>query len=399
MTHNKKRVCFVTFKFSPEWGGLARSASRLVQYLIDSGFEVHVIVPSFQEANSTDVIANVFNDCLNNPELSADNLYVYRPKIFNKDELMGTLTEMLLLLDLRYHFALFHGYYLPFAFPCLIAAAHGNRPVIASIRGNDAVKEGVSSFYFPYVQAVLNQASWITSVSTDLINNVNGIANIGHKSSVIFNGIDGSDFPTWKGFETTQGVIGTVGELRFKKAIPILVDAYEKLPKLYREKLILGGSYSDMLEQSVVEELIAELNLKDEVINTGYLTRQQLLEQLVGFNVFVVSSYHDGLPNTLLEAAACGVPIVATKVGGMLDVLEDGKNALLVDPGNSAQLSEAIFRLLGDKELCIKLSRGALELAGRLNYYQEKKSWLGLYESFGVWSHNIQEEQSVTISC
>lgn len=397
MMDSVKRVCLVTFKFLPEWGGLARSASRLVKYLNDSGVEVHVIAPAFQENGLANSSSYEFNDCLNNPEIEGRNLYVYRPKISNREGSMGTLIEMLLLLDGRFHFDLFHGYYLPFAFPCLVAAAQGNRPVIASIRGNDAVKEGMSSFYFPYVQAVLNRASWITSVSSDLLNNVNGIVNVSHKSSVILNGIDVADFPQWKGFEITQGVVGTVGELRFKKAIPVLVDAYNRLPRDQREKLVLGGAYSDIAEQTVVENLIAKLYLDGEVLNTGYLPRPQLLEELTGFNVFVVNSYHDGLPNTLLEAAACGVPIVATRVGGMIDVLEHEKNALLVDPAHPQQLSDAISRLLGDSELCKKLSVGALELANKLNYDQEKIAWLSMYEENGMKFENPQMREALDV--
>jgi glycosyltransferase involved in cell wall biosynthesis len=391
----RKSICFVTYKFLPEWGGLARSASRLVAYLTDSGFDVHVIVPSFQQDDSSEDVVQDLNGLLKNPELGADGVYIYRPKIVNKNEMMGFLAEIILLLDMRFHFQLFHGYYLPFAFPCLVAAAHGNRPVIASIRGNDAVKEGMSAFYFPYVQSVLNRVSWITSVSSDLLINADAIADIKRKSSVIFNGIDNSNFPGWAGFEATQGVVGTVGELRFKKAIPLLVEAYSKLPTLQREKLILGGPYSDSLEQRVVEDVISSYKLENEVVSTGYLKRQQLLEQLANFNVFVVCSYHDGLPNTLLEAASCGVPIVATKVGGMLDVLVDGENALLVEPGNSQQLSEAISRLLSDKALCLKLSAGARALADRLNYDQEKASWLSLYEKLGVLGQ-VEDVLSIT---
>lgn len=384
---NKQRICFTTFKFFPEWGGLARSASRLTSYLIEAGFEVHVVVPSFQSDDSGKTAID-FNHCLNSPEVVSEDLYIYRPLITDKETMMGTLTELLLLLDLRFHFQLFHGYYLPFAFPSLAVAAHGNRPVIASIRGNDAVKEGMSSIYFPYVQAVLNRATWITSVSTDLLRNTYGLADIQQRSSVIFNGIDSTGFPRWKGFDETQGIVGTVGELRFKKAIPILIDGYNKIPKPLRKKLILGGAYSDPQEECIVENLINNLSLGNEVKNTGYLTRQKLLEELVGYNVFVVNSYHDGLPNTLLEAAACGVPIVATNVGGMMDIIENEKNGLLVPPGAPQKLSEAISRLLVDKELCIKLSSGAYELAQQLNYDQEKNAWLQLYKKMGCTISN-----------
>jgi len=380
----KKSICFITYKFFPEWGGLARSAGRLVNYLIEAGFDVHVVVPSFHQSDELGKDITSWHDLLNNPESGPNGAHIYRPKIFDKNEMMGVLAEIVLLLDMRFKFQLFHGYYLPFAFPCLTVAAHGNRPVIASIRGNDAVREGLSSMYFPYVQAVLNRATWVTSVSSDLLVNVDALANVKHKSSVILNGIDNSNFPRWKGFEVAQGVVGTVGELRFKKAIPLLIEAYSKLPKTQRENLILGGPFSDALEQRVVNDVITYYTLEDEVTHTGYLAREQLLEQLCYLNVFVVCSYHDGLPNTLLEAASCGIPIVATKVGGMLDILEDEKNALLVEPGNAQALSNAISRLLCNKDLCMKLSSGAIALASKMNYTQEKNAWLSLYKRLGL---------------
>ncbi|OZY86406.1 hypothetical protein CBP51_05095 [Cellvibrio mixtus] len=372
-------VCVVTYKYLPEWGGLARSASRLVEYLLAAGYEVHVIVPSFS-APENGKSSLEFHNLLDKPELDARGAHVYRPQITHKENLMGELLELLLLLDQRHDFRIFHGYYLPFSFPCLMVASSGNRPVIASIRGSDAVKEGVSPFYFPYIQAALQQATWITSVSSDLLKNANGITDISKKSSVIFNGIDTTGFPRWKGYEATQGIVGTMGELRFKKAIPLLVKAYSNLEKSDRKKLILGGVYADELEKAAVHSLIQQCELQDEVVHTGFLKRNYLLEEATNFNIFVVNSYHDGMPNTLLEAAACGIPIIATRVGGMIDVLEDGVNALLVDPGDANQLSAAISKLLQNKTLCSKLSKGALRLAAKLNYQQENDSWITLYK-------------------
>lgn len=375
----KCTVCIVTYKYLPDSAGIARSASRLVKFLIDEGICVHLIVPVISdECDDSDASQSPLF-CADNPEVDVNNLFIYRPKIKHIDLKMSKLMELIMLLDFRFKFDLFHGYWLPLAFPCLMIAASGTRPVIGSIRGNDAAAEAILPENFPYVQAVLHSASWITSVNYELIARISSIVDVRSKASVIINGIDSEGFPRWKGVVDTKGVVGTVGELRFKKAIPILVEAYSQIPIGIRKKLILGGFYSDAYEKMSVENVVKKYNLASERINTGYLERHALLEELTKLNVFVVCSYHDGLPNTLLEALACGVPIVASKVGGMLDVLSDGENALLVEPGNVMQLTAAIQRLLEDDQLCRKLSKGALKLSSKLDYDQEGRSWIDLY--------------------
>lgn len=379
----RHKVCFIVCQYYPEWGGIARSASRLVRYLTEAGMELHIIHPIVKE--NDDKVKNESRqllDCANTPEVDENGACIYRPIINGMDRRMSMLMELIKILDWRHHFDLFHGYWLPMAFPCLMVASSGNRPVIASIRGNDAATSALLPEDFACTQTVLNNASWITSVSSDLIVSACGLADISQKSSVILNGIDATGFPSWQGFEETKGVVGTVGELRFKKAIPVLVEAYSRLPRALRKSLILGGAYSDPHEEETVENLVSMLELNAEQVNTGYLERKELLNKLVNYNVYVVCSYHDGLPNTLLDAAACGVPIVATRVGGMADVLVDRVNALLVDPGDPGQLADAISELLDSPALCNKLSKGGLSLAARLTCEQEKNSWLEVYDRF-----------------
>jgi glycosyltransferase involved in cell wall biosynthesis len=98
-------------------------------------------------------------------------------------------------------------------------------------------------------------------------------------------------------------------------------------------------------------------------------------------HVFVISSLHEGMPNAILEAAACGTPIVATAVDGICDLFRDGENALLVDPGNPGAMSRAIVKVLTHDRLARRLSAGALATAARITPEIEREIWLKLYRS------------------
>jgi glycosyltransferase involved in cell wall biosynthesis len=376
----KPRICLITNQYWPQWNGVARSCTRFVGYLTSSGMDVHVIVTEYVIPDEEGKIqpADLFH-CMNNPEMDENGALVYRLKLTSSDYANSEIIDLIIALDYRHQFHLFHGFWLPYAFPALIVAVTGDRPVIGSIRGSDANQVlGVASKY-PFIKTALEKATWITSVSSDLIRGVGAIVDISNKSSVILNGIDTAGFPKWEISKCDLGTVGTAGQIRYKKAVPILIDAYSKLPKKLRAGLRLIGPYSSEFELRTIAQQVLEYDLDNECISTGLLERKKLLEEIVKLNVFVICSLHDGLPNALLEAAACGIPIVATNVGGMADVLTDGVDSLLVQPANVEQLSEAIAQVLSDPILSVKLSEGALALAKRLNHTQEKNSWLQLY--------------------
>lgn len=99
----------------------------------------------------------------------------------------------------------------------------------------------------------------------------------------------------------------------------------------------------------------------------GWLEQEQRLAALRAAPVFVLPSTSEGLPMALLEAMAWGRAIVATRVGGVPDVLSDGEDALLVEPGDEEALAAALARLAADAELRARLGPAARERAARLN--------------------------------
>jgi glycosyltransferase involved in cell wall biosynthesis len=108
-----------------------------------------------------------------------------------------------------------------------------------------------------------------------------------------------------------------------------------------------------------VERRAAALGLAARVKMRGWLSRCAGDELLSRASVFVLPSYAEGLPMSLLEAMAAGCPVVATPVGGIPDLVIDGVNGLLVPVGDPRALSEALARILHDSELARRLGRAA----------------------------------------
>ena len=96
-----------------------------------------------------------------------------------------------------------------------------------------------------------------------------------------------------------------------------------------------------------LERLVHEHNLEKHVLLPGF--RTDVLGCIKGFDVFAMSSVTEGLGTSLLDAMACATPIVATRTGGIPEIVEDGVNGLLVPPRDAPALARAIVRLLNDE--------------------------------------------------
>jgi len=138
-------------------------------------------------------------------------------------------------------------------------------------------------------------------------------------------------------------VIGTVARLVHRKGIDILLHAFASLIRTHRAQLLVvgDGELGDDLR-----ELTHELGLDCSVSWVGL--QADTSTWLRRMDVFVLPSRLEGSPNAILEAMATGLPIVATRIGGIVDLLEDGRTGLLVPPGDAEALAMALGRILCD---------------------------------------------------
>lgn len=170
---------------------------------------------------------------------------------------------------------------------------------------------------------------------------------------VVYNGLPDGALPA----PSAAGpAIGFVARLDRAKGVLVLLEAFRLLaPRwpLLRLRLVGRGDAS-----SAVAARVRELGLGDRVDAEGYVAGD-VDALLATFRVYVFPSFHEGLPYSILEAMRAGCPIVATAVGGIPEVLENERDALLVVPGDAAALAAAIDRLLADDAASRQLGRAA----------------------------------------
>ncbi len=108
-----------------------------------------------------------------------------------------------------------------------------------------------------------------------------------------------------------------------------------------------------------LEEKLRENHLGGRVVLAGYRTREVVLSALKASDIFVMPSRQEGTPIALLEAAAMGVPILASACGGIPEMVSDGEQAILVPPGNPPMLAQGLLRLAKDPALRARLGQNA----------------------------------------
>jgi glycosyltransferase involved in cell wall biosynthesis len=151
------------------------------------------------------------------------------------------------------------------------------------------------------------------------------------------------------GISADSLVVGYVGWLIPIKGVTYLVDAMAEVVQLHPNSLlVLVGKGDEKGEEEIkLRERVASLGLTDRVRFLGW--RPDVDEIMPCFDIFVLPSLNEGMGRVLVEAMAAGLPIVATRVGGIPDLVKHGENGLLVPPANAGALERAISDLLSDK--------------------------------------------------
>ena len=157
------------------------------------------------------------------------------------------------------------------------------------------------------------------------------------------------------GIKVDDLVVGVVAKLWEGKGHEcILYAAKEIMKRTPNVKfMFVGEGYL----RDRLEERVKDLGLGDYIIFTGF--RADIAEINAIFDIAVLASFFEGLGRVLLEAMVLAKPVVATRVGGIVDVVDDGENGFLVEPNDSDALAEAIIKLLSDEELRFKMGEAA----------------------------------------
>lgn len=154
-----------------------------------------------------------------------------------------------------------------------------------------------------------------------------------------------------------DAVIGIVSKLWDGKGHTTLIKAFKEVKNdIANARLVIVGE--GYLEDKL-RNLVDELGINDYVIFTGF--QYNVSELIACFDIAVLPSFFEGMGRVLLEAMAMGKPVVASRVGGIPDLVKDGVNGLLITPGNIEELANSMKRLLRDKSLASDIGKKGLK--------------------------------------
>ncbi len=187
------------------------------------------------------------------------------------------------------------------------------------------------------------------------------------------------------GFSDQDFVFGIVAQLRPAKRHDLLIDALKKAntqsPTV--RLLIVGGGE----REPILRKQTNALQVHDSVTFAGY--RNDARRILRGLDGFVLPSDVEGIPVSVMEAMEAGLPVIATRVGGVPDLIEDGVSGCLIDMGGVDALTQWLVRISTDKAFCAQLGAAARErLISEFSVEQMARRFEALYEEAVTITHS-----------
>ena len=216
-----------------------------------------------------------------------------------------------------------------------------------------------------------------------------------HKIRLIHRGVNLEEF-RWKPFESEKFkkdvVIGLIGRITPIKGHPLFLKAMARVTRVFPNiKIqIIGDAPKPQYKEELLM-LTRRLGLTHAVEFLG--TRYDIPELLAKMSILVVpSSGEEAFGRVAIEAGACGVPVIATRMGGLVDIIEDEKNGLLVPPEDPAALAEAVIRLLKNSQLA-----AAMTVSLRQKVEKEFGLELMFQKTLAVYKETLKQKRILVI--
>lgn len=231
-------------------------------------------------------------------------------------------------------------------------------PLIVHFHGFDAYRDDVIESYGERYKELFQKASKIVVVSKDMYAKLVKLGCQKEKIQQITYGVDTDLFcPPIEG-QTRENFIAC-GRFVAKKSPLTAIRAFAKVVEAHPEAILTFIGDGELLNDAI--SLVEELNLQENVVFKGVLSHVEVAAEMQRHAIFVQHSMRsdqndsEGTPLSILEAAACGLAIVATKHGGISDVIESGKTGFLVEEGDVEAMGKRMLELYANEALRIQL--------------------------------------------
>ncbi|MEK7483812.1 MAG: N-acetyl-alpha-D-glucosaminyl L-malate synthase BshA [Planctomycetota bacterium] len=330
----------------PTVGGSGIVASTLGQLLAKKGFEVHFI--SYGEPYRL-------------PEYH-ENIYYHEVEIsdyplFKHPPYSLTLTSKMVEVVQEYHLDILHVHYaIPHAISAYLAKEILNQHVkiITTLHGTDITLVGQEKSFFSVVQFALKKSDGITAVSHYLKEETLQIFGITSPSiEVIQNCVDTQIFrpniPQCSKYQSThkpfckkeESLFIHVSNFRPVKHILDVIEVFDRVRQKIPAHLIMVGEGPDL---PAAREFVQKKKIRDQVTFVG---NQQQVEVLLALSdIFLLTSRFESFGLAALEAMSCGVPVLAARGGGIVEVIDQGETGFLCEPGNYEEMANYALKII-----------------------------------------------------
>lgn len=357
------RVCLVTHYFPPHKGGIEQVSFEQSKRLTEMGYQIDVLTSKY-EGRDTNPVKGI--KIYHYPSLNvAKRFGVPYPIISFKAYKM--FTKHIAKCDLVHA----HGHVYMSSYLAGMVAKRLKKPFIVTqhntfidYRSFLNIVEELNDQVIG--KPVLKQADRITTVSKETMKYVLRLGADKTKTQVIYNGVDIDTFRpankqesrTKLGLPKNRKIVLSVRRLVYKNGLGTLIESVPKVAQQHPDVLfVLAGKGPS---RKLIEDRIKELGISRNIKLAGFVPDELLPAYYDAADIFMLpSASGEGLPLVLLEAMACGVPVIATAVGGTPEILKHNKNGILVPPLNAEAMAEATSKLLSKTERATTLGEEA----------------------------------------
>jgi len=381
------KVLFFNYEYPPLGGG-AGNATRYIleEFSKIDGLEIDLITSSVDRDFSEEKIGDkiriyklpIGKDGNNLHYQSQKELLIYGWKAFWFSRKLIKKNKY----DLTHSF---------FTVPCgaisLWLKIFNGLPYIVSLRGSDVpgYSERFSFVYkilTPFIRFIWKK-SFFTVANSLEFKKLAQKTNLKQEIKIITNGIDVNEFYA-KTIRTDlaerEGAFKIIcgSRVTHRKGIRFIVEAIDILRK--KGVIVSLDIIGEGNERIELEEKVGDLNLKDAVRFIGFVEHSKLPDIYVDANVYVSASLNEGMSNTLLEALAAGLPIIATNTGGTFETVQEGINGFVIEMESAQAITDKVELLFNDFEMEKRMSRESRNLAEKMSWDNIAREYYVLYK-------------------
>lgn len=354
------KIAIIVWAFPPKWlGGAEIATYNIARALVQMGHEVHIITSLDKGL-----------PC----ESAEAGFYIHRVKVIHKPILFALSFSMPAFLAVKKIGPdIVHAQAIPMGLYALLIKKLVKIPYLVYSHSELHLSKTLKARILKTIvsKLALRNANAVIALTNNMEEDISRVYD--GSILVIPNGVDLNRFDNLNrdsirkklGYETNERVVLYLGNLRPEKGVKYLVESMDMIPQAKRPRLLIVGDGSEKRE---LERTTQRLGLGKYINFAGKVPSQSVPEYMIASDVFVLPSLSEGFPLVILEAMAAGLPIVATRVCGIPEIIENGKNGLLVEPGYPKEIAEKILLLLESKELTAQIFKNNREKAKQYSW-------------------------------